>query len=74
MYKKDYELIARILKEQVDDAAPEAKKYVRSVVHRTAHELALSNPKFDKAKFVAACLPEMTGVTLSSSTRRPYGR
>jgi hypothetical protein len=72
--KKDYELIARILKEQVDGAAPTHRKIVRGVVFKTAHELALNNPKFNKEKFVAACLPEMTGVTLSPSVRRSYGR
>jgi hypothetical protein len=72
--KKDYELIARILKEQVDEATPTHKKIVRGVVFRTAHELALNNPKFNKEKFVSACLPELTGVTLPPSVRGSYGQ
>lgn len=46
MTKKDYVLIAQILKDTKADAA---------IVRKFALELALRNPAFDRARFISAC-------------------
>ena len=53
MTRKDYNLIAEVLRDSldliVDDLALEA------LASNFADELALDNPRFDRARFLAAC-------------------
>lgn len=52
--KKDFELVARILRE----ADADGEHVVRDLAERFADEFAKSNPAFNRAKFLAACAPE----------------
>lgn len=61
MTKKDYELIARALRDTmlIDIASADelrgATKATRSACARVAAALATENPRFDRARFLAAC-------------------
>ena len=52
MTKKDFELIARIL---ASPYCAEDQIAVRAVAYRFADALATTNPRFDRARFLAAC-------------------
>jgi hypothetical protein len=55
MTKKDYELIARVLRETT--GGPDMPGPLRDHIARTfAYELAALNPRFDGARFIAACM------------------
>lgn len=55
MSKKDFEMIARVLRDPTLHL-PEAKR--RAVASRFADELRATNPRFDRSRFVAACMGE----------------
>jgi len=53
MTKKDYELIASVLRERLGDSYDNA--YARLLVKKMADALAKQNPKFNRHKFLQAC-------------------
>lgn len=58
MTKKDFELIARSVRHAREYAAahPEQNADVGlTIAHTLAHELASTNPRFDRGRFLAAC-------------------
>ena len=63
MSRKDYELIARVLRETRTGKTemgngPRAKAYWqdrRDVIEAFASTLAATNPRFDRTQFLAAC-------------------
>lgn len=56
MTKQDIELIARVIRE-ADAVAPEDHRpTVAHLARRFAYALALNNPSFDRARFLAACV------------------
>lgn len=58
MTKQDFELIARLLREH--RTTPGRVTMTIELSHRFAHELAVTNPRFDRAVFLAACGVEST--------------
>lgn len=57
MMKKDYEMIAGILRSRVVDppATPEALAEVTSIARHFADRLAAGSPRFDRQRFLTAC-------------------
>lgn len=59
MTKKDFELIARVLSEQLAsttaDTPRDAVTAVECVAYRFARALANENPRFNRGRFLAAC-------------------
>lgn len=58
MTRKDYRRIARVIADtlasyKADNASPRATIYV--LASTMAEELALDNPRFDRARFMRAC-------------------
>jgi hypothetical protein len=60
MSKKDYELIARVLRFQRNHivTSDEAIDQVDQLAAMFATELASTNPRFDRERFIAACMGE----------------
>jgi hypothetical protein len=58
MSKKDYELIARVLRESRALSTTSGKCYARELAADFAAELAATNPRFDRERFIAACMGE----------------
>jgi hypothetical protein len=54
MTRKDYELIAKVFAE-VDTCSDGAAEVVEELAHALANALADDNPRFDRARFLAAC-------------------
>jgi hypothetical protein len=65
MTKKDYEMIARILREHVETAhnAGELNK-ARAIARDFTRELAQGNPRFDRRRFLEACGVETSSVEI----------
>ena len=61
MTKKDYELIAEVLLNNVSGVASEP--YAITLVNDMANALQDDNPKFDRNKFLIACGVETTEPT-----------
>ena len=56
MSKKDYELIARVLSADTPTLGHwQAQQYRRETAARFAAELAATNPRFNRARFLTAC-------------------
>ena len=57
MTRKDFELIAKVIKESGTtlDSDPAYIDAIADVADRFAIKLRLSNPRFDRAKFMVAC-------------------
>jgi len=60
MARKDFELIAAAVRDQLDaarsDAAAEhARAYLGALARDLAHEFANGNPQFDRTRFLNAC-------------------
>lgn len=55
MTKKDYELIARVLRAQRDASSPEVRYGLRTLSVAFADELAETNPRFKRDVFLRAC-------------------
>ena len=63
MTKKDYELIARVLKDQLESCFTHVNKQigtieaysVECVVKQLTKELEQDNPRFNRQKFMKAC-------------------
>ena len=53
MTKKDYELIASVLRERLGDSYDNA--YARLLVKKMADVFEAHNPKFNRSKFLKAC-------------------
>lgn len=54
MSRKDFEMIARVLRETT--GGPDMPEPLRDHIARTfADELAATNPRFDRARFLKAC-------------------
>lgn len=53
MSKKDYELIARVVRST--DFAQSSTKNLETLANGLANALERDNPKFDKIKFLTAC-------------------
>jgi hypothetical protein len=56
MTKKDFQLIANVLKAHGD--SPMTRLVIKDLAATFASELAKTNPRFNKARFVSACLPQ----------------
>lgn len=57
MSKKDFEMIARVLRDNLN--GPDCPVPVRDNLARAfADELAASNPRFARERFIAACMGE----------------
>lgn len=54
MTKKDYELIARVLREARDERNGEHDAILNSLAYSFAHALNDTNPKFDRSRFIKA--------------------
>jgi histone H3/H4 len=56
MSRQDFELIARILNRSLQCARPSsaAAATMQTVAHNFANELAATNPRFDRARFLKA--------------------
>jgi hypothetical protein len=75
MTKKDYELIARIMREY-NGRAIDSERFVLSEVAKTfATELAAGNPRFDRATFLRACGIEVSDDPnpINPATGKPFG-
>lgn len=59
MTKKDYVLIAEVLKRMAEDKAYCFDNYedVKKIAGRFCNVLKKENPKFDENRFIQACLP-----------------
>jgi len=55
MTRKDFQLIANILKSHADVAASDCKGTVRAIALDFAQELQKTNPRFNVQRFVKAC-------------------
>lgn len=60
MTRKDYELIAQLIRDQLDAASNDSAKehahaYLGALAKDMAHEFAANNPRFDRARFLKAC-------------------
>jgi hypothetical protein len=63
MTRKDYQLIANVLKAHTPSRGVQAEAQtmlerawtLRNIALTFAHELASENPRFDRAKFLRAC-------------------
>jgi hypothetical protein len=55
MTRKDFQLIANVLK--ASSTSPANRMVVQELALTFAHQLAQTNPRFDKQQFVKACLP-----------------
>ena len=57
MSRKDFELIAAVLREAHDqtDASSTARLLTDSLAEDFAHALARTNDRFDRARFLRAC-------------------
>ena len=57
MTKKDYELIAKLIKRETFIASdqPERKHTIQGIARLLASEIGHSNPKFDRKRFLASC-------------------
>jgi hypothetical protein len=65
MTKKDYELIAKVLRGQLNHYSPDygpgwdtARHAVRGVAFKLAWDLARDNPRFNQERFIKAALGE----------------
>ena len=58
MSKKDFELIARVLREHNHDHREGEYTSPTILAEYFADALAATNPRFDRARFVAACMGE----------------
>lgn len=59
MTKQDFELIASVLRERFQNTPSYTAQHVISCVARDfARELATTNPRFDRGRFIAACMGE----------------
>lgn len=56
MTRKDYELIAAVLKSELEIANAVYAASVRNLAYTFADRLASDNPKFDREKFLNAVL------------------
>ena len=57
MTRRDFELIARVLRETTN--GPDMPEPLREHIARTfANELAGTNPRFDRVRFLRACRAE----------------
>jgi len=56
MTKKDFQLIADVLK--ASSTSPMNRCVIKELAATFASELAKTNPRFNKARFVSACLPQ----------------
>ena len=69
MTKKDYELIAGTIRDMP------VRKIRREMAEAFATNLYATNPRFDRARFIAACMGEdstdMAGRKVRYSTMRP---
>ncbi len=60
MTKKDYALVAKCVKAQINEGLP-YEEYrlhlipIRKLVGKLVSEFQIDNPKFDKDKFIKAC-------------------
>ncbi len=55
MTRKDYVLIARVIKESMRDTKDGKKIIIDSLVDNMAHELYHDNARFDYNRFAKAC-------------------
>lgn len=55
MTRKDYELIARVLRDKHERWDATGQMAVRAIAEAFATELATTNPRFDRARFLKAC-------------------
>lgn len=60
MTKKDYEMLAKIMRDAVDGAAVQpklfsAQEFARWVAEMMATKMALDNPRFSRKRFLTAC-------------------
>ena len=55
MTRKDFQLIADVLKSHIKLAAPDSKGTVRAIALDFARELQKTNPRFNVQRFVKAC-------------------
>jgi capsule polysaccharide export protein KpsE/RkpR len=57
MTRKDYQLIAEVIREQGADLVYQNSEKARHdlTAHALADALALDNPRFDRARFLTAC-------------------
>ena len=55
MTSKDYLLIAGALRRTATQANPDARNMHRTLSEDIADALASDNPRFDRARFLAAC-------------------
>jgi len=55
MTRKDFQLIADVLKNNIELAAPDSKGLVRAIALDFAQELQKTNPRFNVQRFVKAC-------------------
>lgn len=57
MSKKDYEMLARVLRtnRRYSKVSPDAAAVIDDISRDLSVSLASDNPRFDKARFLAAC-------------------
>ena len=55
MTRKDFQLIADVLRSHIELAAPDSKGLVRAIALDFAQELQKTNPRFNVQRFVKAC-------------------
>lgn len=55
MTKKDFQMIADVLRVYADDGDPAAESMHRAICNRFADRLFATNPLFNRGKFLAAC-------------------
>jgi hypothetical protein len=55
MSRRHFELIARVLREQRDHASPAECQRLDETARAFADELAATNPRFDRARFLTSC-------------------
>lgn len=55
MTKKDYKLIAEVIREERDRGFKGQETTLQTLAEHLANKLAIDNPKFNREKFLAAC-------------------
>jgi len=55
MTRKDFQLIADVLRSHIELVAPDSKGLVRAIALDFAQELQKTNPRFNVQRFVKAC-------------------
>jgi len=58
MTHRDFELLARVLKEAAPDGHSSPNDVWRNIVNGLVREIQYANPRFDSAKFRNACAKE----------------